>query len=246
MTRVLKWAGVLLAAWLAVPQLADAACQTPVPRPRDATPERLYWPPWRTGVEQLTERLRPYDLSGARLAFVGDSITQWWDPGVFQRFYGRRAAVNLGVGGDATQGTLWRLDNGNWPARLHPATIVLLIGTNNLGLGSRPEDVAGGIAEVIAKLQQLAGPQVKILLLGILPRGASPTDPMRPLVARVNQLIAVCADNQRVFFADPGPALLDATGQLSPAISPDGVHLSPAGYERLSAQIEPHLGRILR
>lgn len=227
-----------MAAGLALPAMAACPVPPPGPRPLEATPSLQPWPPWRLAVDTMTDRLRRSNVGPARMVFLGDSITEGWQAQIFQQFYGHRAAINLGIGGDATQGMLWRLENGHWPANLRPQLIVLLIGTNNLGYGSTPENTAYGIGAIIAKLQQLS-PSSRILLLGILPRGATPADPVRQLVVRTNQLIAPCADGRRVIFANPGPLLLDGAGNLADYVSFDALHLTMVGYAILSTAIEP-------
>lgn len=220
-----------------------AACPAPAPGrplPREATPEALNWPEWRSLVDGLTARLRSTDVSRTRIVFLGDSITQGWQPNLFEQFYGHRAALNLGISGDATQGMLWRLQNGHWPARLQPQAIVLLIGTNNIGVGNRPEDVAVGIGQVIEQLRRLA-PQAKIVLVGVLPRGIYANDPMRQPIARLNQMIAACGDNRQVFYTEPGQLMLDGQGVLFDWIAYDWLHLSLVGYAILSTAIEGHL-----
>lgn len=232
---------VVMALGLAAP--AMAACPVPPrgePLPREAVADVQAWPPWQVGVDTLTERLRRSNVAPARLVFIGDSITEGWQAQIFQQFYGHRAAINLGIGGDATQGMLWRLQNGHWPAALRPQLIVLMIGTNNLGYGSTAENTAVGIGAIVARLQQLS-PGSRILLLGILPRGATAADPGRRLVERTNQLIAACADGRRVTFANPGPLLLDGAGNLADYVSFDGLHLTMVGYAILSTAIEPAL-----
>jgi lysophospholipase L1-like esterase len=221
---------------------AWAACPAPPPGPRPVTvvPTPGLWTEWRNAVNALTARLRATDLAQARIVFVGDSITEAWQPNLFQMFYGHRGGLNLGIGGDATQTLLWRLDNGHWPAALQPQAIVLLIGTNNIGLGNRPEEVAQGVGAVIEKLQRLA-PQARILLLGVLPRGIYAHDPMRAPIARLNQLLAACADNQRVIYSEPGQLLVDGQGVLHDWVAFDWLHLTLTGYAILSTAIEGHL-----
>lgn len=235
----------LLTAAMALGLAAPAMASCPVPPrgqplPVEAVAGLQPWPPWRVAVDAMTDRLRRSNVSPARLVFLGDSITEGWQAQIFQQFYGHRAAINLGIGGDATQGMLWRLENGHWPAGLRPQLIVLMIGTNNLGYGSTAENTAFGIGAIIAKLQQLS-PGSRILLLGILPRGPTVADPVRPLVERTNQLIASCADGRRVIFANPGPLLLDGAGSLADYVSFDGLHLTMVGYAILSTAIEPVL-----
>ena len=42
-------------------------------------------------------------------------------------------------------------------------------------------------------------------------------------------------------WLDVYPALADATGQLDPRYSSDGLHLSPAGYRAWAARLRPYL-----
>jgi lysophospholipase L1-like esterase len=221
---------------------ALAACPAPPAgqRPPQAVPAPGPWAEWRTAVNALTARLRGTDVAQARIAFVGDSITESWQPNLFRMFYGHRGGLNLGIGGDTTQSLLWRLENGHWPAGLQPQAIVLLIGTNNIGHGNRPEDVALGVATVIERLQRLA-PQAKILLLGVLPRGIHANDPMRAPIARLNQLLAACGDNQRIIYSEPGQLMVDGQGTLHDWVAFDWLHLTLTGYAILSTAIEGHL-----
>jgi lysophospholipase L1-like esterase len=240
------WFVLLALVLCATPALA--ACPAPAagsPLPREAVAAPLDWAEWRVAADAMATRLRTTEVSSARIVFLGDSITQSWQPNLFQNFYGHRGALNLGVGGDTTQSMLWRLDHGHWPARLQPQVIVLLIGTNNIGTGNRPEDVALGVGQVIARLQRLA-PQARILLLGVLPRGITAADPMRAPITRLNQLIAPCADGRRVLYTEPGPLMLDGQGTLFDWIAYDWLHLTLTGYAILSTAIEAPLRMALQ
>ena len=107
------------------------------------------------------------------LIFIGDSITHGWEEAgkdVWQKFYGKRNAVNLGIGGDQTQHVLWRLDHGNIDG-ISPKLAVIMIGTNNAGSGQQPEQIAEGIKAIVEQLRAKL-PETKILLLAIFPRGA--------------------------------------------------------------------------
>jgi beta-glucosidase len=222
---------------------AWAACPAPAPGqrpPAEAIPTMPTWPEWRVWADASAARVRAADVARARIAFLGDSITEGWQPDIFRLFYGHRGAVNLGVSGDVTQSLLWRLDHGHWPAALQPEAIVLLIGTNNIGQGNRPEEVAVGVATIIARLQRLA-PRARIVLLGVLPRGATAADPMRPAIARLNQLLQGCGDSQRIFYSEPGQLMLDAQGLLPAWVAFDRLHLTQVGYTILSTAIEGHL-----
>ena len=114
--------------------------------------------------------------------------------------------------------------------------MILLIGTNDLahdGPPRSPELAAEGIrANLLFLRQQL--PRTPILLLGLLPRAASPDSELRRKVGAVNRLISGCADGRSIFYADIGGALLDAQGRLTAEVSPDRLHFSDIGYARLA------------
>lgn len=180
------------------------------------------------------------------LVFIGDSITQGWEgagKSVWEKRYGNRKAHNLGIGGDRTQHVLWRLENGNMDG-LEPKVAVLMIGTNNSGKDrNTPGEITQGVAAVVAKLRTMR-PQMKILLLGIFPRGQNFND-QRGALLQVNQAIAKLADNQSVFFVDFGSQLINADGSISKDLMPDYLHLSTKGYEIWADAIESKLSELL-
>ena len=124
-----------------------------------------------------------------------------------------RGVLNAGISGDETENLLWRLQNGNLEGP-PPALAIMLIGINDLtysGSPRSPELAAEGIRANLLYLRRRL-PDTRILLLGLLPRGASPDSELRRKVIAVNQLISSCADRRAVFYADIGGALLDAQG----------------------------------
>ena len=119
--------------------------------------------------------------------FLGDSLTEGWDPEVWGQNLDPRGVLNAGISGDRTDHLLWRLANGNLdgpPAR----AVVLLIGTNDLSFGRSPELTADGIRANLIALRQRV-PDASSLVLGLLPREEAPTVPLRLAVRRVNRLI---------------------------------------------------------
>jgi beta-glucosidase len=209
----------------------------------ETVPARVPVPYWREQFDKVEQYVAVADFSRVQLLFLGDSITQGWDPAVFQQFYGRRAAFNLGVGSDTTQGLLWRLGRLPLGSTLRPRLVVMMIGTNNT-YNPKFEDVALGIAENI-RLIRARSPGSRVLVVGILPRGEKPQDPLRLLVQRINALVAQCADDANVFFANPGPNLLDAAGGLPTRLALDHLHLTPDGYVILATALEPTIRSLL-
>ena len=168
----------------------------------------------------------------AQLLFIGDSITHGWEGGgkeVWQKYYEKRHALNLGIGGDQTQHVLWRLDHGNLEG-LHPKLAVVMIGTNNAGAGNSPKEIADGVKAVVDQLRTKV-PGCKVLLLAIFPRDQLPTGKLRKINDAANEMIAKFADNQNVFYLDIGQKFLGPDGSLPKDIMPDLLHPNAKGYE---------------
>ena len=122
------------------------------------------------------------------LVLFGDSITESWRG----TSYGRRIAradgvqdelnatlghygpapVALGIAADCTQHLLWRLQHGELTAAMAAdprLSVVLLIGTNNLGRGHTVAETVRGILACVEHL--LNGTRGRLLVNGLLPRG---------------------------------------------------------------------------
>ncbi len=179
------------------------------------------------------------------LILIGDSITHGWEgkgKSVWEKFYGKRNAVNLGIGGDRTQHVMWRLDNGNVKG-ISPKVAVVMIGTNNSGNNS-PEEIADGLAAITKQLRAKL-PETKVLLLGIFPRGANKDDGRRKVNEKANAIFKKLADGQDVHYLDIGEKFLESDGTLSRKIMPDLLHLSVEGYTIWAESIDPTLKKLM-
>eukprot|EP01037_Dinobryon_pediforme_P006019 gene6019-6092_t len=217
-------AGLLGASATAVLAAPEAGC--PVRQVKgqgsDTQPAKSSESYWQARMLQQEQEIARTDLARVRLVMLGDSLIEGWAPPVQQLFYGHRGMLNLGIGGDSTQGALWRIQRLRQTG-LQPQLFVLLIGTNNIWPAKAPEDVAAGVAEVVRQVREWS-PQSRVLLLGLLPRGNDANDPLRTIQQQVNQMISRCADGNAVFYADPGALLLDAGGRIPDKIMPDKLH----------------------
>lgn len=203
------------------------------PAPREAK-----WPVHRFEEINAAVKSEPY-----RVLFLGDSITEGFDKEVWQAHMAPRGVLNAGVSGDRTEHLLWRLEHGNL-AGPAPRGVVLLIGTNDLGHGRPPPEAAEGIRADLLYLRERL-PDARILLLGLWPRAVSPEAALRRGTVAVNKLIRRCGDNRTILYADIGGVLLDKSGELSREISPDLLHFSRAGYERLVPLLDPLIDGLL-
>eukprot|EP00668_Euglena_longa_P000221 GGOE01000303.1.p1 GENE.GGOE01000303.1~~GGOE01000303.1.p1 ORF type:complete len:392 (-),score=73.81 GGOE01000303.1:238-1413(-) len=177
------------------------------------------------------------------LLFLGDSITESYrgtdfdQPcrddrcagihSVFSRHF--PGALAHGIAADETQHLLWRLQHGEL-GRLQPRAVVLLIGTNNFGIGQMTSlEVALGIAaNVEFILQQLR--DTKVLVLGLLPRERHGT--FQPSIQRTNRLVQqMCQSNPRLTYLDCTDSFLDHDGRVNHTAMPDLLHPSATGVE---------------
>ena len=197
---------------------------------------------WQGRHKSMNERVKKGHVD---LLMIGDSITHGWEGSgneVWNKFYEKRNAVNLGIGGDQTQHVLWRLEHGNIDG-IQPKLAVLMIGTNNAGCGN-PQEIAAGVRAIVKKLRGKL-PQTKVLVLAIFPRGADNNDPLRQVNSKTNEIIARLADGKDVFFLDIGPKFLDSDGTLPKAIMPDRLHPNAKGYAIWAEAIEPSVKKLM-
>lgn len=108
------------------------------------------------------------------LALVGDSLTQggdWaaWLPGEDVR--------NFGVAGDTTDDVVARLGA---VIDAQPATVALLIGTNDLAWRRSAEHVVRNIETILVTLRKEL-PEARILVQSVLPRGHEFADQIRDI-----------------------------------------------------------------
>lgn len=208
----------------------------PVPRTGPATNRQALV------LQRAKEAPGDYDI-----LFVGDSITQGWEAAgknVWQKFYGQRKCLNVGVGGDRTQHVLWRFEQGQLDG-LKPKVAVLMIGTNNSNKEDNTEaDILEGVQAIVKQMRQRL-PETKILLLGIFPRGKT-FSPQRGKILQVNQALAKLEDGKSIFYIDIGSQLIEADGRIAPEMMRDALHPGERGYEIWAAAIEPKLKELLR
>jgi lysophospholipase L1-like esterase len=183
---------------------------------------------WREKFDKTLARLRG---GQHRFVMLGDSITDVWPPDLWERVFPNGSGINLGFSGDRIGNVLWRLDHGH--ATAPPgASFIILIGTNDVTHQQCPEDIAGGVSRVIETIRA-ANPRSRVLVLGLMPRGADRRDVMRQGVELTNAKLRGLADPPAVTYAEIGDVLLDGEGRLGPAISPDVLHFTHEGYRRL-------------
>lgn len=153
------------------------------------------------------------------IVFIGDGLVaggQWED------WLPEFDVMNLGVGGDTTDGVLARLDNF---VELQPGAIVLEIGTNDLGWRRSDEYVVRNIETILVTFRRRL-PDTRILVQSVTPREREFAEPIRS----INRHLWQFAPTLRAQYLDLWPVLAEADGELKSEYTEDRLHLNDAGY----------------
>jgi lysophospholipase L1-like esterase len=193
-----------------------------------------------------------------QVVLIGDSITHFWGgppksqrasgPQAWEQAFGGMHTLNMGFGWDRTQNVLWRLFHGEFVG-LHPKTVVLNIGTNNLtgtvnARANTPVEVVQAILAIV-DVVHTRSPESHTIVMGVFPRGFRPSTPIRSAIEQVNRLAAqALAGRSNTTFLDIGAQFLEADGTLPKALMNDGTHPTEEGYKIWAkALIDAGIGR---
>jgi len=206
-----------------------------VPEPRN---EDWWWSRHNDYVQNTNVSARNINV-----LFYGDSITEGWGGNgreTFDRYYAPLGTANYGIGGDRDEHVLWRIINGETDG-LAPKLCVLKIGTNNIYSDSEA-DIAKGVLAIIQELNRRL-PNMKILLLGVLPRN---NDELTGMVDNINRDIAVADNGNTVRFFNMRDTFYFGNGVFaSDLYTDDLLHLSAAGYVKWQEVMDPIFRQML-
>ena len=220
---------------------------------RSITPTAWNGKPDCWQMKRHAEKMGVVTNGGAKVVFIGDSITHNWESSgkvQWSRYFanGKYKALNLGTSADRTEHVLWRITEGGELDGYEAKCILLMIGTNNTGhwpfAEEPPVDTILGvkrILDVIAEKQ----PKARTILTAIFPRGADAKDPLRIRNDIVNKEIAKYADGKKVIWCDFSDKYLAADGRLSRELFPDLLHPNAQGYEIWASAVIPLIDKVL-
>ena len=182
--------------------------------------------------QQENETYADYEVD---VAFLGDSLTDGYD---VARYYPQFVVSNRGIGGDTTFDLEKRLQVSVYD--LKPKVAVMLIGANNFFTSSMFENYE----DILKGLQQNL-PQTKIVLLSLTNMSGN-WGKFNDQAKQNNVKIKALAAQYGFEFVDLYTPLMNPqTGEIYPAYTTDGGHLTDQGYEVLTAQITPVLAKLL-
>ncbi len=166
------------------------------------------------------------------IVFLGNSITE---QGTWRELFQNNHIINRGIGGDTSDGILYRLDE---VTASHPDKIFLLIGTNDLRNEKTPEYIIQRITQITKKIKK-DSPGTILYLQSVLPTYNRPERPISSIKA-INKGIQKLADYSNVFYIDLFSHFANPSDkeQLYVDFSLDGLHLNGKGYLKWKTIIE--------
>ena len=204
-------------------------------------------------MKRHNEKMAAVRNGGAKVVFIGDSITHFWETtgkAQWAKYFakGKYAALNLGTSADRTEHVLWRITEGGELDGYEAKCILLMIGTNNSGhfpfSKEPPIDTIYGIREILRIIAEKQ-PNARTILTAIFPRGEDESNPYRHRNDVVNKELSKLADGKRVIWCDFTDKFLDAQGRLSSELFPDLLHPGPLGYEIWASAVLPTIDAVL-
>ncbi|MBF8970225.1 SGNH/GDSL hydrolase family protein [Streptococcus sp. NLN76] len=194
----------------------------------------------QANIQNKYRDLNTLCLKDPQVIFAGDSIVEYFP--LAELLDTTKTIVNRGIRGYQSSQLLEHRQLHFFGGNLE--TIVLLIGTNDLGKEVPLEQTLANLEQLLYLLQH-DFPLVEIKLLSILPVYESP-ETKGTLYTRTNRAIdqmnqayqELALRYPQVEFVDVGTCLRNELGQLREDCTTDGLHLTVAGYARLAKELQ--------
>ena len=184
-------------------------------------------------VIQNIEKTNPATL------LIGNSIINYWggNPKAslargadeWSKYMAPIKVQNAGFGWDRIENVLWRVYHGELD-HFTGKNIVLMIGTNNLGINSDREIVEG--LQILINAIKTRRPDAKIIMVGILPRKK-----MEEQVKNINEKIKTMSLKNHIEFVDFEKDFLKGNQINSELFVGDGLHPNAGGYNVLGKDL---------
>jgi len=165
---------------------------------------------------------------------MGDSITEGWSQ-AYPEFFDGQPFINRGISGQVTAQMLVRFRQD--VIDLKPRIVFILAGTNDIAQNQGPISIQK-IADHIASMADLARSNGIIpVICSVLPAAEYPwrpeIDPSTE-IPLLNEKLASWSQENDVLFLDYFAEMNDGQNGLMPEFTYDEVHLTRAGYVKLS------------
>lgn len=167
---------------------------------------------------------------------IGDSIIELWSSELFKQYIrvSGQEILNRGISGDTSDRLFARIREN--AVNLKPKNIVMLIGTNDIGL-ALPSEFTEYNVESCIKLIKKELPEANIILLSLLPvnkninlLGGVVGRRSNELIAELNSRYKELCKTYRVKYLDVNEKLRDKKGRFEKAYTYDGLHPNVKGF----------------
>lgn len=191
---------------------------------------------WEQEVTRVETRNRGSAREG--VVFYGSSSIRLWN--LAESFPNERF-VNAGFGGSTIA------DCTHFAPRLvtvhEPGTVVFYAGDNDIAAGRSAAQVRDDFAAFVAVIHGTL-PRCRILFIAVKP--SLRRWEKRAVQAEANRLVAeACSRDGRLVYVDVAAPMLGADGRPAQELFvPDGLHLSPRGYELWTGLVRAALARL--
>ena len=192
------------------------------------------------------EQLNEHALKG-QIVFAGSSLMEQFPiEEMAQRLPGRPVVYNRGIGGDTLDGFDARLDSA--VIGLAPRKLFINIGTNDISAeGYVRGEMLKKYRTLLEKISEKL-PQTKMIVMSYYP--VNRTDKFRTdwfrartneEIDAVNRELKLMAEDMGLGYVDVTDCLRDENGDLCAEFAIDGMHMYPAGYERVFEVLRPYV-----
>ncbi|MDE5996114.1 MAG: hypothetical protein K2G56_04280 [Eubacterium sp.] len=197
----------------------------------------------RSRTESFELLNKNYCEKGATV-LVGDSITEGYTHTEFFEKYTKETGTpvyNRGISGDTSDRLLERLEK--TVLNIKPKNIVLLIGTNDLGVGADIDFIAENVEKIIEQSKKRCK-NINIILESVYPVNTKINKQGRRKnsdILFLNEKLKAVAEKQKISFVDLYAALSDKNGMFNAEYTYDGLHANAKAYEMITKAVLPLL-----
>jgi lysophospholipase L1-like esterase len=168
------------------------------------------------------------------MVLIGDSITAYWASHADFPAYGW---VDKGIPGQTSEEIEQRFAND--VVDVHPKSVHILAGTNDLYPGWVPQDTYNSLSSMIAKANAA---NIKVYIGTVPPWGQGPSaasyDPnFTEHSLRIVQLNSWIKTQTGAIVIDYYSLLAGSNGLYNPTMTDDGVHPNAAGYDVMTPEV---------
>jgi lysophospholipase L1-like esterase len=199
--------------------------------------------------------LPPPATGEARVLFMGDSITDFWQQPRFGGFFPGKPYIDRGISGQTTPQMLVRFRPD--VVNLSPKAVVILAGINDIAGNTGPmtnEEIEANLASM-CELAQAHG--IRVILASLLPvsayhqrpdAAAPPQTTTRPMtrITAVNEWLKSYAASHGHVYLDYFSAMVDESGVLREDLSSDDLHPNSKGYAIMMPLAQAAIERALK